>query len=92
MKNATDVVAIAVGGWQSRVPRLNDRSDHPIGRIPEVDHVDLRAGHHDVACREIGNAHHALNHRKRVIPQKFSSMGFPKNLQQVITIFWCAGN
>jgi hypothetical protein len=71
---------------------LDDRSDHPIGRIPEVDHVNLGTRDHDVACGELGDAHDALNHRKRVVSQKLPSMGFPKNLQQVITIFWCAGD
>jgi len=51
----------------------------------------LWSGHHDVACSELWDAHDALNHRKRVVPKKLPSMGFPKNLQQVITIFWCAG-
>ena len=66
-QDAEDLVLVAVVHRKARVPRFDDDvEDVFLRRVDRQEH-GLRARHHDVGDRELGDLDRALDHRQRVV-------------------------
>ena len=66
---------------------LHHHRDELIGRLVDVDHVHLRARHHDVACLHFGHLQHAFDHCERVRIEQIVLVRAMQQFQKLLAVF-----
>ena len=85
-QNADDVVLVLADHREARVPGFDDLRQELLGRLVDVDHVHLRARHHDVARLQLGDLQHALDHGERIGVHQVALVGRAQQLDQLLAV------
>ncbi|MCY1231135.1 hypothetical protein D9M72_435720 [compost metagenome] len=85
-QDADDVVTAAFIDREARVRGLLHERDEGLRRVDDIDHIHLRARHHDVAGGQFGDLEHALDHRQRIGVDQVALMRLLEHFKQ-----FCAG-
>jgi hypothetical protein len=59
----------------------------PLGRVVDVDHVHLRARHHDVAHRHVGHRQRAFDDGQRVGVHQVALEGAMDQFEELLAVF-----
>jgi hypothetical protein len=81
-QDADDVVTAAFVDREARVRGLLHEGDERLRGVRDIDHIHLRARHHDVARGQFGDLEHALDHRQRVGVDQVALMRFLEHFEQ----------
>ena len=71
-------------------PASIDLGQELLGGLVDVDHVHLRARHHDVARLQLGDLQHALDHGERVRVHQVALVGGAQQLDQLLAVLGLA--
>jgi hypothetical protein len=91
-QDADHLVAFAVDGREARVRGFQHVRQPALDGLGDVDHVHLRAGHHDVAGGEIGNLEHAFDHRQGVGVDQVALLRVLQQFEQLGSVLGFGGN
>ena len=81
---------LPLGHGKARVRGLDDERNELVGRLADVDHVHLRARHHDVARLQLGDLQHAFDHRERVGVEQIALVRGAQQLDQLLAVLGLA--
>ena len=87
VKDADDVVAVTVVHGKTRVRSGDDMRQEFARCLADVDQLDLRARHHDVARRQFSHLEHALDHRQGIVIEQFAFVRSAQQAQQLFAVF-----
>jgi hypothetical protein len=69
------------------VARLHHLGQDLVARLVQVDHVHLRARHHDVARLQLGDLQRALDHAERVRIDQVALVGGAQQIHELLAVF-----
>jgi hypothetical protein len=77
---------------KARVRRCQHLGHPFLDRLGQVDHVHLRARHHDVARGQVGHLEHAFDHRQGVGIDQVAFVRIVQDVEQLGAVFGLGGD